>query len=515
MQLRSLNLNIRTRFIWFIIVLFFACPAAVKANTDSIPADYKSIYQKNLSELIAQQDWDENSFFSGSFLINTNVDFNSEYSKLELFSTIQPNADVFFEYLNALPASQKQNLVRSYSYSVPVFESQLKAAGLPDDLKYFAVALSAMNPKSTGKNKRAGVWQLTHFQGVLNGLQVNRLVDERLNVELATEAFVTVLNNTIKSFNSPELAVLAYLGGTTKLRNTMARAGKNASPDEIIKQLPPEISETIAAYQALSVFLRINKFTPDAQPVHPDAVLVNRELHFQQITHVLQISIQELQFLNPQYTYNIVPGNEQAMEVNIPPGKHDEFVLWTDSIYNAYDSSLFQLVVQKIEYPPAPNRQYVGEKVKDLEIEGKTKIKYTIQSGDVLGFIAEDYDVRVADLKYWNNIYNERRIQAGQKIDIFVDDENADYYRGLQASSGKVSVTGSAGVQFAQNSVAPVYQIPDSAKKIEHVVKSGESPYVIAKKYNGVTPEAILQWNGIRDARKIQIGQKLIIYLAQ
>jgi membrane-bound lytic murein transglycosylase D len=67
--------------------------------------------------------------------------------------------------------------------------------------------------------------------------------------------------------------------------------------------------------------------------------------------------------------------------------------------------------------------------------------------------------------------------------------------------------------QLTQTSPLVNYRVPDTARKVEHIVKSGESPYVIAKKYDGVTPEQILEWNGIKDARKIQIGQKLIIYL--
>jgi membrane-bound lytic murein transglycosylase D len=235
-------------------------------------------------------------------------------------------------------------------------------------------------------------------------------------------------------------------------------------------------------------------------------------MHFQQLAVVLNIPIEKITALNPQFRFSIVPGDKNY-RLALPAGQREEFLTFQDSIYNAYDSALFQLMVQKIEYPPAPTRQYAGEKVKDLEIEGKTKIKYLIKTGDVLGFIAEDYDVRVADLKYWNNIYNERKIQAGQTIDIFVDNDQVDYYRNLsKTGNGTVQVDNENGNHSAN---VPNYAIPDSAKKVEHVVKSGESPYVIAKKYKGVTPEAILQWNGISDSRKIQIGQKLTIYVKQ
>jgi len=267
----------------------------------------------------------------------------------------------------------------------------------------------------------------------------------------------------------------------------------------------------------MAIFLNANKFInvvePFAKKIIHDTVTINRQLHFQQVSKVLRISENELQFLNPQFKFSIVPGNEKPTKLILPNNKWDDFVLWQDSIYSTYDSTLFRLVTQKIEYPPSPNRQYAREPVKNLEIEGKTKIKYRLKTGDVLGIIAENYDVRVADLKYWNNIYNERKIQAGKNLDIFVDDDKADYYRSLATPQKKKKEEKSMVVQIQKSSTLKVFEDLNSAKKIEHIVKSGESPYVIAKKYDGVSPDDILEWNNIDDARKIQIGQKLIVYL--
>ena len=119
----------------------------------------------------------------------------------------------------------------------------------------------------------------------------------------------------------------------------------------------------------------------------------------------------------------------------------------------------------------------------------------------------------MADLKYWNNIYNERKIQAGKNLDIFVDDDKAEYYRSLATPQKKKKEEKSMVEQIQKSSTLKVFEDLNSAKKIEHIVKSGESPYIIAKKYDGVTPDDILEWNKIDDARKIQIGQKLIVYL--
>jgi membrane-bound lytic murein transglycosylase D len=350
----------------------------------------------------------------------------------------------------------------------------------------------------------------------LNGLQVSQLVDERFNPELSTRAFTAVMKQNFATFNSPELAILGYLYGNAKVKNAISFAGENASLTEILKYLPESATLFIAAFQATAIFLKVNQFKPEADPlakrILPDTVNITNQIHFQQVAKVLGIPHKQLEFLNPQYRFSIVPVSGKKAKLAVPDGYWDDFVLWQDSVYNVYDSSLFQLTTQKIEYPPAPGRQYLGEPVKNLQIEGKTKIKYTLQSGDVLGVIAEKYDANVEDLKYWNNISNERKIQAGKTLDIFVDNDKVQFYSGLQGGSKQKEVKPSVTAQLQQNTTLAVFQEINTGKKVEHTVKNGESPFTIAKKYEGVSPEDILKWNNIEDARKIQIGQKLIVY---
>ncbi len=486
----------------YLLLLLFL-PLVSRSQPDTISDFTLQNFAKNLSGqtfyAVGTSNSDELSgTFSEAFKANKGHLFSDE---LELSAK-------FFDFLNRLPATDRQNLVQRFANYDNYFATVLKEAGLPEDLKYLAPALSAMNPVAVDQTKRAGIWQLTHFQGIFNGLEINKLVDERFDIHKSTEAFTEQLKKNSDLFGLPEYAVLAYLSGNTSFRNALAVCGDDASVKDLLRHLPDYVNESLAAYQAVSVFLKITEETTATSFDNPDTVLVGQKLHFQQVSLVLNIPLKDLQSLNPQYRYSIVPGNEEKSVLLLPAGKGADYLSLQDIITNAFDSTLFEVLAQKVEYPPAPNRQYVGEPVKDLEIEGKTKIKYTIKTGDVLGFIAEDFDVRVADLKYWNNIYNERKIRAGATLDIFVDDENADYYSKLYPQPGTKEAT-------AKSATPTVYPIPESAKKIEHIVKSGESPYVIAKKYEGVTPEAILYWNGISDARKIQIGQKLTIYSTQ
>ena len=495
------------KFLYKYILVLVAFPVLSHAQTDTISDATLQHFANNLritTENLGVNNSDADPF-SREKIVFPDFEEGFEQNEPSVFQSELATSKVFYAFLKDLKPSEKQTLVLNFGAYESFFSAALEEANLPSDLKYLAPAVSAMNTVAIGAGKRAGLWQLGHFHAIMNGLQAGRMVDERFDPALSTQAFVRQIQKNEEVFGSVEKAVLAYFAGNVKIRNIIDEYGEEASLETIMTKLPGDVLEQIAAFQAVTVFLKANPLMP-GELQKKDTVFVHRQLHLKQVAQVLNIPLAELEKLNPQYPYLIIPEGINDEALFLPEGKHDDFMLWQDSIFSVGDSTLFELITQKIEYPPSPTRQYAGERVKDLEIEGKTKIKYVIQTGDVLGFIAEDYDVRVEDLKYWNNIYNERKIRAGATLDIFVDDENADYYKGLQ----KQVALSSVGAKTTQQKV---FEIPENAQKIEHVVKSGESPYVIAKKYEGVTPEAILFWNGISDARKIQIGQKLILYL--
>ncbi len=448
-------------------------------------------------------------FFNGTFIQNKTADVVGDFKNLNIVIFPQPSdrLEEYFHLIDSLPFVQKQNLVRLFS----IYESEigqiLFEEGLPAELKFLAPALSGMNPEANLFSYRAGVWQLSHFQAVCNGAQINKWVDERYNVEKSTRFAAAQIKSYVQVFGNIDYAVAALVFGPAKVRNALVKAGKDTSFNKFVSCLPQSFAEIIAGYQAMTVFLTRNHWEiNNSLAAQPDTVRIIEQMHFQQITRITGIPTDQLRFLNPQYKFSIVPAGEKPVKLLLPSGLHDDFVVLQDSIYYASDSALFQVLTQKIKYPPAPNRAYLGEPVKDLQIEGQTKLTYKLKPGDVLGVIAERYDVKVSDLKYWNNIYNERKIRAGQNIFIFVPDEQAEYFSSLEK---KTEIKPAIAAQIN----VPVNTVVSESDKIEYVVKNGESPYIIAKKYKGVTPELILEWNNIHDARKIQVGQKLTIYL--
>ncbi len=104
---------------------------------------------------------------------------------------------------------------------------------------------------------------------------------------------------------------------------------------------------------------------------------------------------------------------------------------------------------------------------------------YKVKKGETLSDIAEKNNISVADLKSLNNIHSTN-IRSGQQLQL----------SGKDAQSEKVAVV-------------------KSEKTIVHKVESGESLYVIAKKYN-VAIDELKRLNNLEDG-KIKPGQSLSV----
>ncbi|MCL6294409.1 lytic transglycosylase domain-containing protein [Jejuia spongiicola] len=94
----------------------------------------------------------------------------------------------------------------------PVIEPILAKHNIPDDFKYLAVIESGLTNAVSPAGAR-GVWQIMKSTGRENGLEVNANVDERYNLEKATEVACKYLKKSKEKLGSWTLAAAAYNGG--------------------------------------------------------------------------------------------------------------------------------------------------------------------------------------------------------------------------------------------------------------------------------------------------------------
>jgi len=99
---------------------------------------------------------------------------------------------------------------KRYPVYMPSIERKLKAAWLPNDLKYLAIAESALRNDVVSKAGAAGIWQFMPATARDYGLTVNEYVDERYHVEKSTDAAIRYLKKLYSLFGDRPLAMAAY-----------------------------------------------------------------------------------------------------------------------------------------------------------------------------------------------------------------------------------------------------------------------------------------------------------------
>ncbi|MEE9530111.1 MAG: transglycosylase SLT domain-containing protein, partial [Syntrophobacteria bacterium] len=117
-------------------------------------------------------------------------------------------------------------LKRSRRY-MPYIEEVLRSEGMPDDLKYVAIAESALRPHARSRKGAVGFWQFMNYTGRQYGLVINRRIDERRNIFASTQAAIRYLSDLYDTFGSWALAAAAYNMGEVGLNAEIVEQGVN------------------------------------------------------------------------------------------------------------------------------------------------------------------------------------------------------------------------------------------------------------------------------------------------
>lgn len=302
-------------------------------------------------------------------------------------------------------------------YYMPIFEQALEKEGMPLELKYLPVIESALNPTAVSRAGAAGLWQFMVGTGKGLGLEVNSLVDERRDPYKSSEKAAIYLKNLYNIYNDWSLAIAAYNCGPGNVNKALRRAGgENKDFWEIYPYLPKEtrgyVPAFIAANYVMTYFKRHN-ISPSLakKPLITDTVGVNNRVHFNQISKVLNIPLEELRALNPQFRTDVIPGNsERTYQLILPTTQVASYIMSEDSI-KAYRSDLY---AQRGLVEPA------GYQSDDRPFTYETKTitsHHKVRKGESLGRIASQYGMSKSQLMALNGIKGSR-VQRGQVLKV-------------------------------------------------------------------------------------------------
>ncbi len=225
------------------------------------------------------------------------------------------------------------------NFYVPIFEEALEAYQVPLELKYLPVIESALNPKAVSRVGATGLWQFMLGTGKQYGLEVNSLVDERRDPVRASYAAARYLRDLYRIFGDWNLVIAAYNCGPGNINKAIHRSGGLKDYWQLYPYLPAEtrgyVPAFIAANYAMTYYCEHNICPMSTRlPLQTDTIVVDRDMHLEQISAVLDLDIEMLRSLNPQYRRDIVPGTTKKYAIRLPMADTGRFIDMQDSIYS-------------------------------------------------------------------------------------------------------------------------------------------------------------------------------------
>ena len=357
-----------------------------------------------------------------------------------------PYNDVVQKFIDRYSGKLRRSvsfMLGASNFYMPIFEEALEAYNLPLELKYLPVIESALNPKAVSRVGATGLWQFMIGTGKRYGLEVNSLIDERRDPVKASYAAAHYLSDLYKIFDDWSLVIAAYNCGPDKVNKAIHRAKGSADYWNIYPYLPKETRGYVPAFIAANYIMNYycdHNICPMVTelPTKTDTVVVNKDIHLEQIAQVLNINVEHLRNLNPQYRHDIVNGLNKPMAVRLPASLVGTFIDKEDSIYNYKTEELLlkRDVVEVNDETPTVSRSRSysrstrssssskskssrGSKGKKGKNKDKKKANksVTIKSGDTLSEIAARNHTTVKKLRKLNKI-SGNNIRAGKKLKV-------------------------------------------------------------------------------------------------
>ncbi|MBO4488710.1 MAG: LysM peptidoglycan-binding domain-containing protein [Bacteroidales bacterium] len=402
-------------------------------------------------------------------------------------------------------------------YYYPWMKEIFDKYDVPEELVYITIIESALNPLAVSPAGATGIWQFMYGTGKLYGLEVNTYVDDRRDPYKATDAAARHLRDLYNIFNDWGLAISAYNCGAGNVRKAIQRSGGKTDFWGVSPYLPRETQNYFPAYiGALYMMTYHNLYGIQPAnitiPLNVDTVMVSKELHFEQIANILNISMEEITSLNPQYKKSIIPAfNGVRCPLRLQPHDVIRFIALQDTIQKYHYDEYFN---------PTKNLNTATANANG-EIVQVTPNKYhTVRKGETLSKIAAKYGTTVNNLKALNHL-RSTNLRIGQKLlvkkgtTVVKPAPTPAVSDNAATAKDSSSVAAQDTVQTPAQAPAPTVQTPkpnstQTGGYITYVIKKGDTLSSIGRKY-GKTAAEIAKYNKISNVNAIQVGQKIKI----
>jgi membrane-bound lytic murein transglycosylase D len=432
-----------------------------------------------------------------------------------------------------------ERLMGLSQYYFPVFEEAFAKYNIPLEIKYLAVVESALKPKAVSRAGATGLWQFMYHTGKQYKLNIDTYVDERSDVLKASDAAARYLKGMYEIFNDWDLVLASYNSGAGNVTKAIRRSGGLTNYWNIKKNLPRETQGYVPAFIATMYIFEYHKehgIKPEKPIINhyeTDTIAIRKQMSFKELSDLLDIPVEEIQYLNPSYKRDIVPAITNKINyLRLPINKVALFTSNEDKMY-AY----VNYVQGRREKPfvkqfiAKDSTMLASSELNDNEVTRKTtkriaKTKYYIvKRGDNLGEIASKNNVTISELKQWNRL-KRNGVQKGKKLKI-VYSENVVIVQKIKKTKGAEKeakfemtqqsllvgadkVNSNSTIADKEVTESKTEAIAEKTNSSEYIVKAGDNLFVIAKE-NKTTVVELRKLNNLGEEMIVYAGDKLVI----
>jgi membrane-bound lytic murein transglycosylase D len=377
----------------------------------------------------------------------------------------------------------REGLVRSGAYRKHI-EAVLREKGMPIELAALPHVESSFHPGAFSSAAASGMWQFMR-ETAQRFMQVDTIVDERLDPYKATYAATELLKSDHRALGSWPLALTAYNHGANGIARAVRDTGSN------------DIGRIISDYKGPRFGFASRNFYPTflaALEVEREAAQHFGELQLDHSPEFIEyqlpawvdagvlaarlgVSVADLKRDNPALLPQIWSGNKR-----IPKG----YTLKIDRA--AFGGDL----VASVNGLPAG--ELYNSQIADLS--------YTVRSGDSLSVIASRYKTSISELVAINQLRDRNSIRVGQKL-ILPQQDGSVPTLNVASSPQPAPVP----------AVARIEPQPVPATG-QYEVRRGDTLGTIATRFK-VAPATLMALNNLRNANLIHPGQVLRLSAAE
>ena len=430
--------------------------------------------------------------------------YNTEY---EINSQVQ----LWVDRLSNKDRQEFQSALARLDKIRPAMEQIFEQHGIPKELVYLCLVESNANPHAVSCSGATGYWQFIPDTAKKYGLQVNKYVDERKDLEKSTHAAAQYLKHLYSIFGDWYLSIAAYNAGEGAVSRLVKGKGVYTFWDiKNSMDIKPETIDYVPRYIATVILAK------------------NREAYGLRKSEPRPLPIASDKVYSPGYLDDIAKASG-GLKGSIAENSPDVI---TDTIPTSIKDAR-----EKVRKNSGRSLKHGAESQMDSSKESIPYVTHTIRKSETLYSLAKKHSTTVEAIARANRLSVQQGLKVGKTIIIpespthtaMKKDAGGDHVHLVAKGETLKGISKEHGISvdeiirandikdpgLIQPKTALVIPVSESRhalkKAMKYKVKKGDTLWGISRQFDFSTMD-ILRWNRLASATEIKPGDKLTIY---